>query len=189
MKTLGNLDLCGNSIVGVSQILDTEGNPIGAGSGSGAGSGNGESGGSSVQSGMPFRMFRGNFSSNDDSFGEDTDTDSNGNTIYYKTYTAEGSTHRVVFPVALLFEYVSGTLKQVNADIEIADDSTNNITFKFIADENYDVADWADGYIHSYKYVVIGLEGGFGGEVSGNGDADDNQGSGSGSGSGSGDGE
>ena len=154
MKTLGNLDLCGNTITNVAQVLDTEGNPIG--------------GGASVQQGMAFKVYEGTFDSSEAS--SDTDTDSGGNTINIQYVTIDGDTHGVLNPIVQLFEVDEGNNKDtvVNADIVVNSDD-NDITFKFAADENGDVADWANGTVY-YKYRVLGLDALASGSDSGNGE-------------------
>lgn len=154
MKTLSGLDLCGNSIVGVSQILDTEGNPIGG----------------SAAAGQAFKVYEDTFVSSSTSNG--TETDSNGDTIYIQYYTVNGDTHGILNPIVQLFEVDSDNDKYiaVNADIVI-DSDDNDITFKFLADENGDVADWADGDKY-YKYRIMGIDASLAGSGSGSGDGE-----------------
>lgn len=151
MKVLGNLNLCGNQIQGVSAVTDTEGNPIG--------------GGSDV-SGMSFKLFEDTFDSTDVD-ATDSGEDANGNSLYFKTITISGSEHGIINPIVQLFEVSSGVSTLVNVDIEI-DDDDNDITFRFAADDNYDVADWANDTI-TYKYRIMGVDASSVGSDSGSG--------------------
>lgn len=155
MKVLGNLDLRGNQIQGVSAVLDTEGNPIGGGSGA------------SDVSGMSFKLYEDTFDSSDVD-ATDSGEDANGNSLYFKTITISGSEHGIINPIVQLFEVSSGVSILVNVDVEI-DDDDNDITFKFAADDNYDVADWANDTI-TYKYRIMGVDASSVGSDSGSGD-------------------
>ena len=152
MKVLGNLDLRGNSVVGVSQVLDTEGNPIGANTNENAG--------------VAFKLYEETFDSSD-IVATETDEDSNGNSLYFKTYTISGDDHGVANPIAQLFEVSDGVSELVNVDIEINDDN-NDITFKFAADDNYNVAGWENDTIY-FKCRIMGFDAAAAGSGSGSG--------------------
>lgn len=148
MKTLGNLDLCGNSITGVNQVIDVNGNPIG---------------------GVSLKMYQDSFESVDGNITSETGTDSSGNTVYYQTYTVEGDTHGIAHPMVQIFQYDGvSTYSAVDVDIDV-NSSDYSVTFKFVADENGDVAEWLNGTI-TYAYRILGFGASAAGSDSGNGD-------------------
>ena len=146
MKALSNLDLRGNKIIGVSQVLDVNGNPLG---------------------GAAFKLYEDTFDSSDVT-DTDSESDSGGNYTYYKYITISGSEHGVANPIVQLFETVSGVDKLINViDIDI-DESTYDVTFKFVSDENYNVADWENDTVY-YKFRILGVDAASAGSGSGSG--------------------
>lgn len=152
MKFLGDLDLAGNGIHGVSEITDVNGYPI--------------------SGGQNFTIYDSYFDSTS-VVETETEVGSDGNTIYYKTITIEGSQHSAANPIVQVFEVdESFVCKSVNVDIEI--NALNDVTIKFVSDYNGDVPAWSADTVN-YMCRIFGFA------VS--------TGSGSGSGSGSGNGE
>ena len=140
MKVLGNLNVCGNQIQGVGGIFDTNGNPIGQ---------------NQAPAGMAFKVYEGEFDSTDTFTQDNTEND-----VYYCIMVINNYVHGVANPIVQLFEAVEDSngdtnYKSVFADVDI--DEENNISFKFVADENYNVAEWSNGTKY-YKYRIMGVD-------------------------------